>query len=116
VSCVVGVDCGSDDSEVSRSVHRDLWTALKTRKEAIEAELNAKIAKLKELCLKEAVCTSIDLFDIFSCHVRSAIMSYLMCYMSAIRLYLTSYRSAIMFYLTGNRSALYYIRLVIGLP
>lgn len=51
----MGQDGGSEESELSRSVQRDLWLALKARKDALESELKAKLEKLKELCLKEAV-------------------------------------------------------------
>ena len=54
-TCTVGQDCGSDESEMSRSIQRDLWAALKARKDSIETELKLKLEKLKELCLKEAV-------------------------------------------------------------
>jgi hypothetical protein len=54
----VGQDCGCEESELSRNVQRDLWSALKARKDTLESELKAKLEKLKELCLKEAVSAS----------------------------------------------------------
>ena len=76
VCTVVGLDGASDDSEISRSVQRDLWMALKSRRDALEAEIKTKLVKLKELCLKEAVSRFILILDLF--HLGNMFISFLL--------------------------------------
>ena len=46
-----------EDLEASRQASRDMHKALRTRKEALEAELRRKVDELRALCLKEGEIT-----------------------------------------------------------
>jgi len=48
-------DASEDGSDSGRNVQHEVWTALKARKESLEAQLRRKLDKLKDLCVKEAV-------------------------------------------------------------
>ena len=56
-------EVSGDISESSKNLQQDVWLALKARKESLEAKLKHKIDKLKDLCVKEAVSSTVPAMD-----------------------------------------------------
>ena len=47
-----------DDVEASRAAHRDMFAALKARRDLLEESVRKKTEELKALCIKEGVSLS----------------------------------------------------------
>ena len=60
---LVHVLVGPPELEETRAAQRDMYAALKARKEALEEALRKKTEELKALCLNEAVSALLSLFN-----------------------------------------------------
>lgn len=57
--CVLYVTVTAQDLEESRVARRDMYVALKARRDALEAALRKKVEELKLVCIAEAQITGI---------------------------------------------------------
>ena len=58
----------TDDIESSRAAHRDMFAALKARRDLLEEAVRKKTEELKAICIKEGVSLGYIIVEMFPFH------------------------------------------------